>query len=190
MTSAGTPGADLGQLTYELFRQARIVHLVKARLSADSGGLDSGALGVLVHVVKSGGLRQRDLADNAMLDPSTVSRYVGLLVKGGLVERQADQEDGRAVRLVATEAGHAMHRRLVARREALMSEALAGWSADEVADLTAGLRRLNDDFEALRTQPGLHPFRHPILAAGAATPSPAAGAPAGPELTLTHEQER
>lgn len=177
MTSASTPGPDLGQLSHELFRQARILHMVKARMTAESGGLDSGALGVLVHVVKSGGMRQRELAECAMLDPSTVSRYVGLLVKLGYVERQADQEDGRAVRLVATEAGLAVHRGLIARREALMRDVLADWTAEDVEQLTTRLRRLNDDFEALRTLPGLHPFRHPMpVAAGAAT---------GPDTTLT-----
>lgn len=170
MTSASTPGLDLGQLSHELFRQARILHMVKARMSAESGGLDSGALGVLVHVVKSGGMRQRELAECAMLDPSTVSRYVGLLAKLGYVERQADQEDGRAVRLVATEAGLAVHRGLVSRREALMRDVLSGWTAQDVEELTSRLRRLNDDFEAIRTQPGLHPFRHPVpAAAGSAT---------------------
>lgn len=169
MTSASTPGPDLGQLSHELFRQARILHMVKARMSAESGGLDSGALGVLVHVVKSGGMRQRDLADCAMLDPSTVSRYVGLLAKLGYVERQADQEDGRAVRLVATEAGLAVHRGLVSRREAMMRDVLADWTVDDVDQLTVRLRRLNDDFEAIRTQPGLHPFRHPLPVAGGTT---------------------
>jgi DNA-binding MarR family transcriptional regulator len=160
--SASTPDPDLGALGHELFRQSRILHMLKARLTADSTGLDSGALGVLVHVVKSGGLRQRDLAECAMLDPSTVSRYVGLLVKLGYVERQADQEDGRAVRLVATDAGRDVHARLIARRESMMKEVLAGWTVEDVDELTTRLRRLNDDLEAVRTQPGPHLFRHPM----------------------------
>ena len=66
-------------------------------------------------------------------DPSTVSRQVASLVKAGLVERQADPDDGRASILVPTELGRAKvrehsaaprrdpearHRRLVRRRTA------------------------------------------------------------------------
>jgi DNA-binding MarR family transcriptional regulator len=146
------------RLSQELIRHGRILHLVKARLSAESGGgLDSGALAVLMHVVKSGGLRQRELAACAMLDPSTISRHVGLLVRLGHVERRPDPDDGRAVRLVATSTGLAVHDRLTARREALMSDVLAGWTDQELDQLTGWLRRLNDDFEARRPRP-----RHPI----------------------------
>jgi DNA-binding MarR family transcriptional regulator len=187
MTTATAPDPDVGALGHELFRQSRILHMLKARLSAESTGLDSGALGVLVHVVKSGGMRQRDLAECAMLDPSTVSRYVGLLVKLGYVERQADQEDGRAVRLVATDGGRAVHARLAARRESMMKEVLAGWTVEDVDQLTTRLRRLNDDLEAIRGQPGLHPFRHPLLTAASAATGPEAAV----DTTLTtHDLER
>jgi DNA-binding MarR family transcriptional regulator len=190
MTAVRPPDPDLGALGHELFRQARILHMLKARLTAESTGLDSGALGVLVHVVKSGGMRQRDLADCAMLDPSTVSRYVGLLAKVGYVERQADQGDGRAVRLVATDAGRAVHARLTARRESMMSEVLAGWSAEDVDELTTRLRRLNDDLEAIRSQPGLHPFRHPPLTDAGAPTGPDPAGHAGSTTLTTHDLER
>ena len=163
MTPVSDTSAGISELGQELIRQARILYLVRATLSAESGGgLDSGALAVLMHVVKSGGLRQRDLATCAMLDPSTVSRHVGLLVRLGHVKRLADQEDGRAVRLVATAAGHAVQQQLTARREALMREVLRNWTDDEVNSLTDRLRRLNDDFEAIRPRPGqAEPSRPP-----------------------------
>ena len=176
MTADREPGRGISPLAHELFRHVRILHMVKARLSAEAvGGLDSGTLSVLMHVVKSGGMRQRDLADCVMLDPSTVSRHVALLVKLGHVARQADQEDGRAVRLIATGSGREVHSRLVARREAVMGEVLAGWTDDDLARLTDGLRRLNDDFESIRLNPGLDPFRppglHPVGATTTALPS-------------------
>jgi DNA-binding MarR family transcriptional regulator len=166
------------RLNAELFRQARILHMLKARLSAESAaGLDSGALGVLIHVVKSGGIRQRELAECAMLDPSTVSRHVALLVRVGHVERQPDPDDGRAVRLVATPTGVAMHEQLVSRRESLMREVLSHWSEQDLDDLTSRLRRLNDDIEACRPQTGL-PFRHPVPRSAPAQSAPAQSSPA------------
>jgi DNA-binding MarR family transcriptional regulator len=169
MTSVSDSSAGIGELGQQLIRHARILHMIRARLSAESGGgLDSGALSVLMHVVKSDGLRQGELAGCAMLDPSTVSRHVGLLVRLGHVERQPDQGDGRAVRLVATADGRAVQQQLTQRREALMREALRSWSDDDLSALTAQLRRLNDDFEAIRPQPGPAALRQPVLPAGPA----------------------
>jgi len=143
----------VGELSQELSRHARILHMLKSRTFAVSGfGLDHGALSVLFQIVKSGPIRQGELADCAMLDPSTVSRHVALLVRQGMVERRADPGDGRAVRLVATAKGLDVHTQVMARRDALFRDVLAGWPAEDVRDLTRRLRRLNDDFEACRPQ--------------------------------------
>jgi DNA-binding MarR family transcriptional regulator len=142
----------VGELSQELARHARILHLVKTQVSNSSlSGLDSGAVHVLMFLVRAGALRQGALAECAMLDPSTVSRYVAQLVRSGHVERRADPADGRAVQLVATELGRALARRIAANRDALLREVLAGWTPDEVHELAARMRRINDDFEAHRS---------------------------------------
>ena len=152
-----TPAEDptpVGELSQELSRHARILHMLKSRMFAVSGyGLDHGALSVLFQIVKSGPIRQGELADCAMLDPSTVSRHVALLVRQDMVERRADPGDGRAVRLVATAKGFDLHTQVMSRRDTMFRDVLAGWPAEDVRDLTRGLRRLNDDFEACRPQP-------------------------------------
>ena len=140
------------ELSLELARHARILHLVKTVSSSSMSGLDSGAVHVLMFLVKAGPLRQGALAECAMLDPSTVSRYVAQLVRSGHVERRADPVDGRAVQLVATELGRALARRIAARRDALLRDVVAGWAPDEVHDLAVRMRRINDDFEAHRPQ--------------------------------------
>ena len=152
----------VGALSQELSRHARILHMLKSRMFAVSGyGLDHGALSVLFQVVKSGPIRQGELAECAMLDPSTVSRHVSLLVRLGHVERRADPGDGRAVRLIATPRGLEVHDQVMGRRDAMIRDVLAGWPDEDVRDLTGRLRRLNDDFEAFRPQlrlPGVPPF--------------------------------
>jgi len=163
------------ELSQELARHARILHLVKTQVSSSSmSGLDSGAVHVLMFLVKAGPLRQGALAECAMLDPSTVSRYVAQLVRSGHVERRADPADGRAVQLVATELGRALARRIAAQRDALLRDVLARWAPDEVHDLAVRMRRINDDFEAHR--PLARPYHH------------AASVPAHPIDSTTDEE--
>ena len=165
------------ELSQELIRHARILHLVKTHESTSSlTGLDSGAVTVLMFLVKGGPQRQGALADCAMLDPSTVSRYVAQLVRAGHVERRPDPADGRAVQLVATERGRAVARLIGQRRDALLRDVLAGWPAEDVRDLAVRLRRINDDFEAHRPHLRSHPLAVPV--------------PVGPAIDRTADEER
>jgi DNA-binding MarR family transcriptional regulator len=81
-------------------------------------------------------------------DPSTISRHVAWLVEQGLVQRVADESDGRATRLVVTDAGGAAVERLAEERTAQLSGMLAGWSDADLAALTGLFGRLLDDLTA------------------------------------------
>ncbi len=61
----------------------------------------------VLHRLRTAGGRMRmsDLAGSALLSPSGVSRLVDRLVAGGLIERSAWQQDGRAIYAVITGAG-------------------------------------------------------------------------------------
>lgn len=156
-----TLGQALAGLNVQLGRQARMLHLLKLQLaSLAPEGLDLAASTLLVHLVRCGPGRQSDLAGAAVLDRSTVSRYVAQLVREGLVERRPDPEDGRAVHLVATPAGVALQERIAAHRSALLHQALAGWNPRDIALLTQLLLRFNDDLEAFHPPPSrAAPFR-------------------------------
>jgi DNA-binding MarR family transcriptional regulator len=52
-----------------------------------------------------GRMRMSDLAGSALLSPSGVSRLVDRMVVGGMIERTAWREDGRAIYAVITEPG-------------------------------------------------------------------------------------
>jgi MarR family transcriptional regulator, 2-MHQ and catechol-resistance regulon repressor len=60
-------------------------------------------------VVEQGGLTVNELSAFLYLDKSTVSRVARGLVERGLVQRDADEDDGRVVRLTPTEEGRATH---------------------------------------------------------------------------------
>jgi DNA-binding MarR family transcriptional regulator len=151
------------ELVSELVRHSRLLQLLKAHATGWApAGLDGAAFGILITVVKCGPRRQGELADTALLDPSTVSRYVAQLVRAGLVTRQPDPVDGRAVHLVATAEGVALAQEALRRRRAMIESMLEGWSPDDAATLVRLLRRLNDEMESRRES-----FDAPARAPGA-----------------------
>ncbi|MGY1811622.1 MarR family winged helix-turn-helix transcriptional regulator [Blastococcus sp. SYSU D00820] len=138
--------AELRALGEQLPRLMRVVQALKS--AHTTPGRDRAALVLLYPLVRLGPLRQGALAEQVHADPSTVSRHVAVLVEDGLVRRVPDETDGRASRLVVTDAGHAALEQLRAEREAHLDQVTAGWSADELAVLTHSLRRLVDDLAA------------------------------------------
>lgn len=161
------PGVE--SLSHELGRHARLLHVWRAHMAHWlPTGLDWSGSSLLLTLVKCGPRRQGELAEQALLDPSTVSRYVTALVKAGLVERRADPADGRAVQLVASEAGEQVAADWMRRRQQLIADALEDWNDQDIQTLTELFGRLNDDLER---------HRHPGSTAAPSGAAPAAPAP-------------
>jgi DNA-binding MarR family transcriptional regulator len=150
-SSAAEPGqelpASMAELGHELGRQSRMMHMLRSHMSEWAPGLDWATFGLLMTLLKCGPLRQGELAEMTMHDPSTVSRHCSQLVKSGLVSRQPDPADGRAVQLVATPEGEALGQELMLRRQELVASILVDWSAADTETLLLLLRRLNDGLE-------------------------------------------
>jgi DNA-binding MarR family transcriptional regulator len=146
--SANT-GQDLSVLTQEFLRHGRILHRTKIRLARMlPEGLDWAAGALLGKLAHHGPTRQGELADRALLDPSTVSRYVGQLVRSGLVERRPDPEDGRAVLLAATDAGQSLADHVLREHNTLLHQVLDRWDPADLHALTTLLRQFNNDMES------------------------------------------
>jgi len=135
--------ADVRALGDLLPRFMRTVHALKNQTAADR---DRAALVLLFPLVRLGPRRQGALAELVHADPSTVSRHVATLVDQGLVRRVADESDGRASRLVVTEAGLSALDALRAEREAVLERVTAGWSDADLTTFTTLFGRLIDDF--------------------------------------------
>ena len=58
----------------------------------------------LVHIARSEGIRQVDLAERLDIQPITLARQLDQLAESGLVERRSDPGDRRAYQLYLTEA--------------------------------------------------------------------------------------
>jgi DNA-binding MarR family transcriptional regulator len=113
-------------------------------------GLDMAAFSLLFTLVRCGPKRQGELAELALLDPSTVSRHVAQLARAGYVQRRPDPQDGRAVQLVATEGGQTLAAEIGQHRQAMITQALAAWAPQDLHHLVTLMARLNDDLDAFR----------------------------------------
>ncbi len=143
-----------GELGFELARHAKLLHIVRARMATKvPPGLDFAAVGLLMTLVRCGPRRQGELADAALLDPSTTSRYVSALARAGLVERRPDPDDGRAVQLVASTAGLLLGAELTEHRQQVIRDVLDGWSEADLDVLLGLIRRLNDALDQQRPGP-------------------------------------
>jgi DNA-binding MarR family transcriptional regulator len=135
-------------LSEQVPRFMRLVHALKMQAAKNDSG-DRAALVLLFPLVRMGPLRQGALAELMHADPSTVSRHVAALVERGLVQRVADESDGRASRLHVTDAGHAALDALRRDRESHFAQVTAGWDAGDLVSLTTLLGRLLDDMAAM-----------------------------------------
>ena len=135
-------GAAVRALADQIPRFLRLIHALKSQLAGDR---DRAALVLLFPLERLGPLRQGALADVVHADPSTISRHVTALVERGLVRRVADESDGRASRLVVTDAGSAALLTLRHERESHLESVTAEWSAADLATFTALFGRLLDD---------------------------------------------
>jgi DNA-binding MarR family transcriptional regulator len=105
---------------------------------------------VLAALRERDGLRMGELSRTTSIDVSTLTRLVDNMEKKGLVLRQRDAGDARAVALHATPAGRRMTGRIVPIAERYEKVALEGFTAREAELLKRALRRLYANMNALR----------------------------------------
>lgn len=123
----------------------RATHSGRA-LMARHFGMEPGANYLLGRLKTQGDQRTSELAAQACVDASVVSRQVQTLLAHGYVERVADQTDGRAFKLHLTESGA----QLLSQNEEIQSQfferVLQDWSQSDQKLLEQLLTRLVADF--------------------------------------------
>ncbi|MBO0746739.1 MAG: MarR family transcriptional regulator [Acidimicrobiaceae bacterium] len=156
----------------------RTVRRSKARLLAAAGNdVESATLLLLRTVAGEGPMRASALAASVQSDVSTVSRQVAALVGRGLLERRADQLDGRASLLAVTRAGRAVIAEHEQGRRRFFQEVLADWNADELTQFAGFLERFTSSYD--RTHRAW--MRDRARAASPDLPNARGGTPSGPE---------
>lgn len=104
---------------------------------------------VLAALRERDGQRLTELAAHTSIEVSTLSRLVGGLEGQGLVSRQRDVEDARAIAIRLSATGAALTEALTPAAETLERTALAGLSPAEAEQLKALLHKVYDNLAAL-----------------------------------------
>jgi DNA-binding MarR family transcriptional regulator len=128
-----------------LVRLNKMHACVAAHMS--KSGMDKASFVLLANLNHLGPCRSSVLAEAVFSDPSTVSRQVATLVKGGLVERRADPEDGRASVLAVTEAGARLLEERRTQRNAALARMFADWPTEEWDRFIEYFERFVGDYE-------------------------------------------
>ncbi|MEV0370137.1 MarR family transcriptional regulator [Streptomyces sp. NPDC050636] len=105
--------------------------------------LESAAYGLMVRLADAGAQRATDLAGFFGVGKATMSRQLHALERLGLVAREPDPADGRAVLVRITDEGLDRFTRVRTARRAQYARRLASWDRTEVAELARLLHQLN-----------------------------------------------
>ncbi len=123
-----------------LVRRAQKVHL---RGGPTEQVVERAAYGILAWLHDTGPLRSSELAAHFHLDASTISRQVAALEQAGLVTREPDPDDRRALRLRLTEHGRGVLKKTRAERRGVVRELLRSWSPEDLASFASLLEAFN-----------------------------------------------
>lgn len=134
-----------GSLLHQVGRNLRAA--VDAELAAY--GVTSQQAALLLHVGR-GMASPRALADGLGTDTAGMTRLLDRLEAKGLLRRRRHPDDRRSVLIELTDQGGALLPRLAPVFGRVNRRLLTGFSAAEVADVTAMLRRMTGNLPAAR----------------------------------------
>ena len=131
----------------------RLRRLALSQHPLEDDGVTMPQLALIDWVAAGPGCGISELATGLELSVPTVSVGVRRLEDAGLLTREPDPEDGRAVRLYLSPSGQELHRRALAFRRDRMRRLLRVLSAEEAESLLVLLTRAVDGAE--RTDDGV-----------------------------------
>lgn len=146
MTDDAQPEHDLlhAGLT-RVLRWASREAVVRELAGPAAADLSPTDLWLLDGVVHSGPVRVSDLAAWQGVDTSTVTAQLRRLAGRGLVVRQADPSDGRAVLIDASDAGRRLHREVNRSGARVLAGLMADWRPADRRQFARLLARFADE---------------------------------------------
>jgi DNA-binding MarR family transcriptional regulator len=157
---AGTGGPDaetLDLIEFETTLLGRHVHMNARAQREVSGGLERSAYILLSRLRREGAMSIGQLSEAFDLDASTLNRQTAALRRDGLIERIPDPEGGIARKFRLTRTGEEQLEAVRTAVVAGLGRILDGWSAEEVAEFAAYLKRFNTDIERVAGRPWPRP---------------------------------
>lgn len=131
----------------QLIRFVKVMHRARARFvkANPSASIEQPAFAILATLITEGPQRTSALAEYLHTEISTISRQTSSLVQHGLIERQADPDDGRACLLAPTEKGRRVFDQARDVRNRWLATTVREWSLTDRELLISLLERLNAD---------------------------------------------
>lgn len=130
---------SLGFLVTDIARLMR--RRFQQRIEGRSG-LTLAQARALIHVSRTQGMRQVDLAEQLEIQPITLARLIDQLVEAGVVERRADPQDRRAYQLYLTAAASAQLALIEQVSAEVRAQALQGLDALQAEQLLTALQQV------------------------------------------------
>ena len=112
----------------------------------DKGEVSSAQAGVLFLLGEAEGVLMGDVARALGLGPSGATGLIDRMEQARLVERRADERDGRAARLFLTDQGRALRTEAKLRAAAINAELTDGFSDSELDIVARWLTTVRDRF--------------------------------------------
>jgi len=119
----------------------RLRRLALERHPLDGSGVTPPQLSTIDSVARSPGCSLQQVASDLGVTPPSASAGVHRLEEAGLLERQPDPEDGRAIRLFLTAQGQALYERALDFRRQKMRRLLSGLTPEDQETLLDLLTR-------------------------------------------------
>jgi DNA-binding MarR family transcriptional regulator len=141
MALVDDPGTEIAETLGLLVRRATRTGLYRDLTEGLGDAVDELTYPVLSGLARTGPRTSVALADDVGLDRSGVSRYASRLEAAGLVRREPDPADGRAVLLTLTDQGAQTVAVLRARLAAQITSSLEDWPYGEVTTFARLLRK-------------------------------------------------
>src|SRR5918992_1134647 len=128
-----TTPSDTSTVEELLAPRLRLAITRMARRLRQEAGIDLGPsqIAALATIERHGPLSPSELAERERIKRPTVTRIVGNLEAGGLIERVRDPADGRGSILSVTAKGRILPRRLRARKTAYLARRLDGLDTED-----------------------------------------------------------
>ena len=132
------PNKSIGFLIYEVSRLLRR----NFDLRVQSLGLTQAQWRALAHIAHNEGCNQITLAEILEIKPITLSRLLDRLQTAGWIERRADPDDRRAIRLYISETARPLLAKMGELALKTRAQALTGMSEDEHRQLFTLLKKM------------------------------------------------
>lgn len=142
-----TPGQrfdDIGLENFAPYLMNRIMGRYNAALSSEMAelGLTTPQMRSLAILSTVDGILIRELAVYAVVQQSTLSRALDALAKDGLIRRETDAEDSRAIRVFLTDAGREAHNRMWPHMASAYEAMFKGVAEDDKRAFVATLQTM------------------------------------------------